>query len=110
MIVIMVVVTVIVTVVTWGGGTGPTLTAFSAAMAALQAVAVAVAVHLALKLIATFVDDPALKAALSLVVTVIAIYFTMGADFGTNGLTALQLSSACVNAAAKNMGDIVAVE
>ena len=108
MIVIMVVVTVIVTVVTWGSGTGPTLTAFSAAMAALQAVAVAVAVHLALKLIATFVDDPALKAALSLVVMAIAIYFTMGADFGMNGLTALQLSSACVNAAAMYMGDIVA--
>ena len=108
MVVIMVVVTVIVTVVTWGSGTGPTLTAFSAAMAALEAVAIAVAVHLALKLIATFVDDPALKAALSLVVMAIGIYFTMGADFGMNGLTALQLSSACVNAAAMYMGDIVA--
>ena len=108
MIVIMVVVTVVVTVVTWGSGTGPTLTAFSAAMAVLEAVAVAVAVHLALKLIATFVDDPALKAALSLVVMVIAIYFTMGADFGMNGLTALQLGSACVNAAAMYTGDMVA--
>ena len=108
MIVIMIVVTVIVTVVTWGSGTGPTLTAFSAAMAALEAVAVAVAVQLALKLIATFVDNPALKAALSLVVMAIGIYFTMGADFGMNGLTALQLGSACVNAAAMYMGDIVA--
>ena len=108
MIVIMVVVTVIVTVVTWGSGTGPTLTAFSAAMAALEVVAIAVAVQLALKLIATFVDDPALKAALSLVVMAIGIYFTMGADFGMNGLTALQLGSACVNAAAMYMGDIVA--
>lgn len=108
MIVIMVVVTVIVTVVTWGSGTGPTLTAFSAAMAALEAVAIAVAVQLALKFIATFVDDPALKAALSLVVMAIGIYFTMGADFGMNGLTALQLGSACVNATAMYMGDIVA--
>ena len=108
MIVIMVVVTVIVTVVTWGSGTGPTLTAFGAAMAALEVVAIAVAVQLALKLIATFVDDPALKAALSLVVMAIGIYFTMGADFGMNGLTALQLGSACVNAAAMHMGDIVA--
>lgn len=108
MIVIMVVVTVIVTVVTWGSGTGPTLTAFGAAMAALEAVAIAVAVQLALKLIATFVDDPALKAALSLVVMAIGIYFTMGASFGENlGLTALQLGSACVNAAAMYMGDIV---
>ena len=39
----------------------------------------------------------------------IGIYFTMGASFGENlGLTALQLSSACVNAAAMYMGDIVA--
>ena len=108
MVVIMVVVTTIVTVATWGSGTAATLTAFSAAMAALEAVAIAVAVHLALKLIATFVDDPALKAALSLVVMTVGIYFTMGADFGMNGLTALQLSSACVNAAAMYMGDIVA--
>ena len=107
MIVIMVIVTVIVTVVTWGSGTGPTLTAFSAAMAALEAVAVAVAVQLALKLISEFVNDPALKAALSVVVMAIGVYFTMGADFGMNGLTALQLSSCCVNAAAMYMGDIV---
>jgi hypothetical protein len=110
MIVIMVVVTVVVTVVTWGSGTGPTLTAFSAAMAALEAVAVAVAVQLALKLISEFVSDPALKAALSMVVMAIGVYFTMGADFGMNGLTALQLSSCCVNAAAMYMGDIAAGE
>lgn len=109
MIVIMVVATVIVTVVTWGSGTGPTLTAFSAAMTALEAVAVAVAVQLALKLISEFVDDPALKAALSMVVMAIGVYFTMGADFNNmNGLTAVQLSSCCVNAAAMYMGDIVA--
>jgi hypothetical protein len=109
MIVIMIVVTVIVTVCTWGSATGPTLTAFSAAMAALKVIAIAVAVQLALKLIATYVDDPALKAALSLVVTAIGIYFSMGTSFGENlGLTALQLSSACVNAAAMYMGDIVA--
>ena len=110
MIVIMVVVTVIVTVATWGSGTGTTLTAFSAAMVALEAVAVAVAVQLALKLIAEFVNDPALKAALSMVVMAIGVYFTMGADFGMNGLTALQLSSCCVNAAAMYMGDIATGE
>lgn len=48
-----------------------------------------------------------LKAALSLAVMAIGIYFAMGADFGMNGLTALQLGSACVNAAAMYMGDIV---
>lgn len=109
MIVIMVVVTVIVTVVTWGSGTTQTLTAFSAAMAALKAIAVAVAVQLALKLISEFVDDPALKAALSMVVMAVGVYFTMGADFNNmSGLTAVQLSSCCVNAAAMYMGDIVA--
>ena len=109
MIVIMVVVTVVVTVATWGSGTGPTLTAFSAATAALEPVAVAVAVQLALKLISEFVDDPALKAALSLVVTAIAIMYGAEFDFSAmNGITAVQLGAACVNAASMYMGDIVA--
>ena len=109
MIVIMVGVAVIVTVVTWGSGTGATLTAFSAAMAALEAVAVAVSVQLALKLISEFVDDPALKAALSLVVMAIAIMYGAGFDFSAmNGITAVQLGAACVNAASMYMGDIVA--
>lgn len=106
--VFMIALIVVITIYSFGTMTGPALTLNAALMAVLEIVAISIAVQLALKLITKYVDDPALKAALSLAVMVVGAYFGLGNDFGMNGLTALTLSACCVNAAAIYIGDVTA--
>ena len=96
---IMVVVVIVVTVSTWGTMTTEAVTLSALLTTALKAVLIAGGVQLALHLISTYVDDPALKAALSMAVMTIGVALSMGADFGLNGMTALELGASAIEAA-----------
>ena len=89
--VIMIAITVVITIATWGSGTEPTITLTGILFNALEGIVIGVALQIALKLVAKYVDSPLLKAILSAVVMVAALYVGGAFDEFT-GITAAQLA------------------
>ena len=103
--ILVIAISVVVTIISLGTASWATMTWSAAMFAVLKAVAIGVALQLALKLIMDNVNDPALKAALAVAATAVAIYAGGGFD-NFNGLTAVRLVELPVQAASIYMNSV----
>lgn len=107
--VFVIIIMIVITILSFGTATPFTTTGTAALFAILEAVfymlLVAVVVHVTLKFIAKYVDNPALKAALSAAVMVVAMWAGGGFE-AFDMLTAVQLVAISAEAVSIYVGDI----